>query len=262
VSDIVKLLLETGASPNYTGDPNGHPPLHLALQSFGNDSKILEHLIASGADLMTKNAAGQTSLMIACKMCSMDFFMLIYSNASKLQELIAIQDDNGCNAFHYLADNVCLDHEDCVLKLCQQACDRSILNIGAPISRSATKLGAHSLETEFPLASPLERAIQSNRYKLAMALLKQGAVPYSRVAIVYPATSISGPGLDAEMFHQFHWLCTTLYEQCREEIITFGLHVYNPKLAWQHSELKDVFPLILPYLWYMNRLKDLITGLS
>lgn len=260
-SEIVKLLLEAGASPNYTGSSDGNTPLHLALQYFRKDSAIISQLVSAGANIMAQNEFGQTCLMYACRMCDMEVIKMLLSSSPDTKKLLAVQDENGFNAFHFLGENHLVDHEMVVTVMCQQPFfDRSTLNVGTPSSTLEEKKDSHSdVAPHLPLASPLERAILQGQAKLAIAFLKQGAIPYSRACIIFSGASSSAPTAQGQARQDFFCACTELYEQCREEIVTLGMHVYNPRLAHRHGPLKDVFPLILPYMWYMTRLPSLIS---
>lgn len=254
--DFIKALLDAGATPNYTESTDGNTPAHLTLQYFRSETEIVGQLIEAGADLMIQNDAGQTCFMFACRLCETGVIMMLISHSHALQKLAAVQDENGFNAFHYLGDSICVEHEKIVSAISQKLSDRSILSVGTPnyLGMDEDKENISDLQTNLPLASPLEHAIQLGRAELAVALLKNGAIPYSRAAIAFTDTSSK-----ALARYEFLCACTKLYEQCREEIVTLGMHVYNPRLAHLHGPLKDVFPLILPYMWYWNRLPLLIS---
>ena len=60
-ANAVKLLLEAGANPNAVS-PKGDTALHIAA----HDGKLgpLRELVAGGADVSARNAAGQTALQL------------------------------------------------------------------------------------------------------------------------------------------------------------------------------------------------------
>lgn len=259
--DFIKALLDAGATPNYTESTDGNTAAHLTLQYFRSETEIVGQLIEAGADLMIQNDAGQTCFMFACRLCETEVIMMIISRSHDLQKLVTIQDENGFNAFHFLGDSICVDHEKIVSAICQKLSDRSILSVGTPNYLGVTedKENYLNIQPHLPLASPLEHAIQLGRGKLAVALLKNGSIPYSRAALAFTCSSSSTNKSKALARYEFMCACTKLYEQCREEIITLGMHVYNPRMAHLHGPLKDVFPMILPYMRYWTRLPLLIS---
>ncbi len=58
-ADAVKLLLEAGANPNAV-NPKGDTALHIAAHD--GRLEVLRELVAGGADVTARNAAGQTAL--------------------------------------------------------------------------------------------------------------------------------------------------------------------------------------------------------
>ena len=61
--EVVSKLLEY--RPNLTiKDKKGNGPLHVALSSWGMDTRIIEQLLAGGADPNERNQAGETPLMV------------------------------------------------------------------------------------------------------------------------------------------------------------------------------------------------------
>ena len=97
---MVKKLIMSGADPNYRSK-SGETMLTLAISVCTNPSAaipVLSELVSSGADINGTNGAGFTSLMIACKIGSVEVAKWLVDQGSSLTI-----EDGECNSALSLA---------------------------------------------------------------------------------------------------------------------------------------------------------------
>jgi ankyrin repeat protein len=83
-ADAVKVLLEAGADPN-AANPKGDTALHIA--AYGGRLEPLRELIAGGADVTVRDAAGLTALELVDKMAP--------RKLDPIAEMVGIFDDGA-----------------------------------------------------------------------------------------------------------------------------------------------------------------------
>lgn len=241
-------LLKAGADPAFYAETTKSPLLMIAsgISRLEERAKCAFALIDGGASCTDIDASGMTVLMYACKYGDRRFFEAIWGESAK--STLAFVDDHGFTALHHLGENRELATFNTIAAICEFPFNPNILpvlDMGLE-SDDSTQCGNIF---QVVLASPLERAIGWGCYEMAAALLRFGAVPIYRDHIHHSK--------EEEIFYTLLSGAYQLYGQCKDEIITFMLHAYNPRNDAHLGYLRDIFQHIWPYLRYRSRIGDL-----
>ena len=76
-TEMVKILLEAGADPNYGSDKDGMTALMWACKSFKEQLEMIEALLEAGADINAKSIYNETPISIAEEYLSSNVISII-----------------------------------------------------------------------------------------------------------------------------------------------------------------------------------------
>lgn len=85
-TNMVKILLEAGADPNYGSDKDGYTALMWACKNFDEQLDMAIALLEAGADINAKSNYNETPLMIAEEYMNPNIVLLINEYSKMLKE--------------------------------------------------------------------------------------------------------------------------------------------------------------------------------